>query len=234
MIRLLIDYNLFISFRSKQIEDINLPGILNQRDVKQALPSNLNYKNNPIITYKFSKMIGQMIFNYNLMLKNFDMNSNWKPACKCEKFLSFVNPTYKHFMTGDLAIIKQIDLQSIRKVGAKFHLSNHLKPSDVLSGFNCALDLFIGKWCKKEKINKNSFQNWKNLIITRARKKIHNNANNRNIEVILYSAKIKQAIANIRKDFVIAVNDKANNNFAIIYHKLMCDVLSKELSTTNT
>ena len=97
--------------------DKNLPGILNQWDLKHSLPGNLNNKNNPIITYKFSKTLGQMKFNYNLILKKFDKDGNWKPVCNCEQFLSFVNSTYKHIITGDLEIIKQLDLQSIMEMG---------------------------------------------------------------------------------------------------------------------
>jgi hypothetical protein len=120
------------------------------------------------------------------------------------------------------------------KMRAKFRLSNHLKPSNVLSGLNNDLELFIGNWWKKEKINKNSFQNWKNLIIYRVRNNIYNMTNKRNNEVIFYNSKIKQVIFNIKRDFVILPIDKANNNFAIICQKLYCDVLTKELSTTNT
>ena len=43
-----------INFTCKQIVYINLPGILNQRDVKQALSSNLNYNDSLVLTYKFS------------------------------------------------------------------------------------------------------------------------------------------------------------------------------------
>ena len=52
-------------FSSKHVEDINLSGILNAWDVKHTLPSNLNYKNNPIKPYVL-KTIGLMIFNNNL------------------------------------------------------------------------------------------------------------------------------------------------------------------------
>ena len=48
-----------INFTFKQIEDINLPENSNQRDVKQALPSNLNYNDSPVLTFKFSKTMGK-------------------------------------------------------------------------------------------------------------------------------------------------------------------------------
>ena len=119
-------------------------------------------------------------------------------------------------------------------MGAKFRLSNHLKPSNLLRGLNNNLEIFIDNWCKKEKINKNSFQNWKNLIINKVRNKIYKRTNKHDNDVVFYNSKIKQAIDNIKRDFVIVPIDKANNNFAIICQKLYCDVLTKELSTTNT
>jgi hypothetical protein len=45
---------------------------------------------------------------------------------------------------------------------------------------------------------------------------------------------MKQVIANIQNEFVIVPDDKAINNFSIICQKLFCDILSKELLTTNT
>ena len=117
-----------INFTCKQIEDINLPEILNQWDVKQALPSNLNYNDSPVLAYKFSKTIGQMVFNYNLILKRLDSDIDWKPVCNCKQLGPFVNPTYKHVITGDFSIIKQDDLQIIMNKGANFRLSHHLKP----------------------------------------------------------------------------------------------------------
>ena len=222
-----------INFTCKQIEDINLPEILNQRHVKQALPSNLNYNDSPVLTYKFSKTIGQIIFNYNLILKKLDSDINWKPVCNCKQLGPFVNPTYKHVITGDLSIIKQDDLQIIMNKGANFRLSHHLKPSSLLDGLENDFDLFIDKWCKKENKNKESFQSWKNLIISRIRNKIYSNLKNSNTKSLFYNAKIKQAIANLKNEFVIVPVDKANNNFAIICQKLYCDILKRELCTTN-
>ena len=54
---------LVINFTCKQIDDINLPEILNQRDVKQALPSNLNYNDSPVLTYKFGQKLLDKLFN---------------------------------------------------------------------------------------------------------------------------------------------------------------------------
>ena len=65
-----------ITFTCKQIGDINLPEILNHRHVKQTLPSNLNYNDSPVLTDKFSKTIGQITFNYNLILKRLDSDIN--------------------------------------------------------------------------------------------------------------------------------------------------------------
>ena len=117
--------------------------------------------------------------------------------------------------------------------GANFRLSHHLKPSSVLDGLENNFDLFIDKWCKKENKNKESFQSWKNLIISRIRNKIYSNLKNSNTKSLFYNAKIKQAIANLKNEFVIVPVDKANNNFAIICQKLYCDILKRELCTTN-
>ena len=53
--------------------------------MKQALPSNLSYNDSPVLTYKFSKTIGETIFNYNLILKRLDSGINWKSVCNCKQ-----------------------------------------------------------------------------------------------------------------------------------------------------
>ena len=135
----------------------------------------MNYNDSQVLTYKFSKTIGQIIFNYNLILKRLDSDINWKPFCNCKQLGPFLNPTYKHAITGDLSIIKQDDLGIIMNKGDNFRLSHHLKPSSVLDGLENDFDLFIDKWCKKENKSKESFQSWKNLIISRIRNKIYSN-----------------------------------------------------------
>ena len=47
-----------------------------------------------------------MIFNYNLILKRLDSDINWKPVRNCKQLGPFVNPTYKHVITGDLVYTK--------------------------------------------------------------------------------------------------------------------------------
>ena len=56
---------------------------------------------------------------------------------------------------------------------------------------------------------------------------------NSNTKALFYNTRIKQAIATLQNEFVIVPVDKANNNFAIICQKLYCDVLTRELCTTN-
>jgi predicted nucleic acid-binding protein len=84
-----------------------------------------------------------------------------------------VDQTYEHIVTGDLSIIKHLDLQNIMKMGAKFCLSYRIKPADILRGLKNDLNLFIDKWCKKEKITKDRFQNWINLILTSVRNSMY-------------------------------------------------------------
>ena len=89
--------------------------------MKQALPSNLNYKDCPVLIHKFSKNFGQMIFDYNLMLKKLDSDINQKSVDNCKQLGPFLNPTFQYVIKEDSSIIKQEDLQNIMNKGAKFH-----------------------------------------------------------------------------------------------------------------
>jgi len=59
------------------------------------------------------------------------------------------------------------------KIGSKFRLSRHIKPASIFNGLKNDSNLFIGKWCKKEKITTETFQDWMKLILTSARKNIY-------------------------------------------------------------
>ena len=61
--------------------------------------------------------------------------------------------------------------------GANFRLFHHLKPSSILDSLENDFNLFIDKRCKKENQNKESFQSWKKLIISRMQNKIYASLN---------------------------------------------------------
>ena len=133
---------------------------------------------------------------------------------------NFIDLILMYVITGDLSIIKPDDVQIIMNKEANLRLSHHLKPSRILDSLENDFDLFIHKWCKKENKNKESFQSWKNLIISRIRNKIYSNLKNSNTKSLFYNTKIKQAITNLQNEFVIVPVDKTNKNFAIICQKL--------------
>ena len=63
-----------IFFHNKGIEMIDLPGILNGRDVRSAVPNFLNYVNPPIVGYTYSKSIASQIFNHNKVVEDLDFD----------------------------------------------------------------------------------------------------------------------------------------------------------------
>ena len=72
--------------------------------------------------------------------------------------------------------------------GAKFCLSCPLNPSSIVGSLENDFDLFIDEWCKNKNKNKKSFQNWKNLIISRIHNKIYAIIQNRNSDSLSYNA----------------------------------------------
>jgi len=108
-----------------------------------------------------------------------------------------------------------------------------LRDRVILDGLKNDFDLFIDKLWKKENKNKESFQSWKNIIISKIRNKIYSNLKNINNKLLFYNSKIKQAIDNLKNEFVIVPVDEAHNNFVIICQKLFCDILKREWWTTN-
>ena len=78
---------------------IDLPGILNGRDVRSAAPNFLNNVNPPIVRYTYYKSIESQIFNHN---KELDFDVGIKDMkCECSSSNVCCSPA-RHIVTGDL------------------------------------------------------------------------------------------------------------------------------------
>ena len=67
------------------MDEINLGGMLHSKKLRNTLPIKLKYTNSIVVSYKFSKTIGQSLFNYNKVLREFSNG--------CSNTLVIVNRT---------------------------------------------------------------------------------------------------------------------------------------------
>ena len=111
-----------IYFHNKAID---LPGILNERDVRSAVPNFLNNVNPPIVGYTYSKSITIQNFNHNKVVEESDFDVGIKDMkCECSSSNVCYSPA-GHIVTGDLKVIKDIKLRNMIAKGPNYREQNN-------------------------------------------------------------------------------------------------------------
>ena len=227
---------LVLPYLNKIMDQINLSGVLNCKKLKSTLPANLKFTEKPVISYQFSRTIGQSLFNYNKVLRELSVSDFEHLSCDCDKdkdLAPYVYQPHGHVHTGNLDIIELLELRNLMKKGARFREVPFVNPSKYFSEICLYLDKFVQKWAGKEGICPSSFDKWSKLLKNIIKSKI------RNIHFtparhVLQADDVKQYISGLHTKFVICPIDKAGHNFAIVCKKFYIDILKKELGVHHT
>ncbi|MEN8746518.1 MAG: hypothetical protein ABF284_08015 [Polaribacter sp.] len=155
-----------INYRTKHIEDLNIPFILRNPDVVQALPD-LNEK--PTILYKYNKPVHSKILNYkhamtNLNVENFIQSYN-EISCDCHSSI-YKDAYHGHIMTGNLDLVENKDLKFLLKKGPNFreepNFTNFFK---LYRDIKKDIVISISKWAEKESLAVEAFDEWKVKVL---------------------------------------------------------------------
>ena len=75
------------------MDEINLVGMLHSKKLRSTLPVRLKYTDSIVVSYKFSKTIGQSLFNYNKVLREFSNEYSSTLVCYCMASYGFSQKT---------------------------------------------------------------------------------------------------------------------------------------------
>ena len=75
------------------MDEINLVGMLHSKKLRSTLPVRLKYTDSIVVSYKFSKTIGQSLFNYNKVLREFSNKYSSTLVCYCMASYGFSQKT---------------------------------------------------------------------------------------------------------------------------------------------
>ena len=140
-------------------------------------------------------------------------------TCECHNS-DFKDNIHNHIITGDLSIIKNIQLRNLVKKGPKYRLPQRIdwrKDRAIIVDF---LDNYIEKWIDKEKkntlnglIGRDSLKSWRESVLDLVDRKIAAGMNRfgRTWSTKIEGA-VKRELDSLKKKFVITVTDKAQNN----------------------
>ena len=224
-----------IKFENKWLEKIQFSSIFKKKEVRERIPLSCQHLDPPVIIYTYGRNIGSYILNYSKELKELNLDSFLdieEMNCNCSQS-TFCNPQFNHIVSGDLNIIENMELRNLMCKGTKFRESPNPDFQKINDQIVQAIDEYVDKWSNKERLDPESFSNWKSKVNQLVKEKLRKlKAKCRRYEQsgeILKKPEVRLALEELQKKFVFCVVDKASNNFAIVCKKFYCLNQGKEL-----
>ncbi len=231
-----ISHILKIKFVNKGFESLNLKSILKNNEVKDCIPENFQFKEAPVIVFKYGKTIRSRIFNYKKVFEDFNVN-RWRQErdnvhCNCANS-EFKDVDHGHVITGDLRIVKNGKLRKLLCKGPNFRENEMINFEKVLNEIKIGLDEYTVKWCKKENVNKTCLEEWKSCVIQKVQERIAFLKSDKfkfitTPRKVLQNKDAKEELERLHKDFVMVPTDKASNNVSFICKKFYIEKILEE------
>ena len=112
---------------------IDLPSVFRDKSVQSFIP---------IICYKYSKPIRSAIFNFNKHVSDLDIET-CTPDFLDYKDSKYVYPTAGHVITGNLKIISDSQIRSIRAKGPKYRFPAQTDFQKCFENIAASLNVYL-------------------------------------------------------------------------------------------
>ena len=163
------DSYLVIDFEHKYIDTLGIPQLLREQELISSFPLKETY---PKISYKYSQTLGSMVFNYAKFSKELLIENVEQYECECENS-AFKDNFHNHIVTGNIELLRDIELINIFKFGSKFRLIPKLNIRKILTNINNRINLYIHRLSFRLNINIGHFNEWKSKLLELIRYKIN-------------------------------------------------------------
>ena len=152
-----------VPYLNKRMDEINLHGggMLHSKKLRSTLPIKLKYTDSIVVSYKFSKAIGQSLF-YNKVLREFSNEYSNTLACDCKQNPDLTPFIYKPH--GHLDIIEHPGLRKIMEKGTRFGEIPNISHKNYIFQLYKSIDKYVIKWSTKEKVPISTFDDWSQLL----------------------------------------------------------------------
>ena len=207
-----------IPFINKGIDFIDIQSIFKDKTVFDSIPKYFKNTEPPIICYKYNKPVRNIIFNYNKIVADLNINENIPDACDCASS-KFCYAPAGHIITGNFDIIKDKRLRTLLSKGPKYRLPSLIDFDSCRSHIAEAIQNYSVKWCNREHAEQNSLTDWKKRVFEIVDTRIAFYKSNTHLlppKPRLSYRHLKKAIQEFHSKFVFVPADKASNNIIII------------------
>jgi len=226
-----------VHFRDKGIEHIRVSSLFHDKHISNYIPNYFKDTSQPIISYTYSKPIATKIFNHSQSAKEFNpmlqIMNKYNDLCLCdsEEFSGFIYEPCGHIITGNLAIIDNLQLRNLVSKGPKYREPRRISWEADRNILYDALDDYAKRWVKREEAEEDALSDWLEAMKT----KIDSRIKNMRFKIkppplpVLDRPEVKEYLSFLQKHFVLSPADKAPNNvtFTCKYHYFK--TLSEEL-----
>ena len=225
-----------VQFSHKIIGDLNLNSILNSENVARRLPNDIKKKLGIRPWFRYGKTIGSKILNYNKHLKDCGTLSYADilgMSCDCEGSV-FKNGVFGHVITGDLGIIKNLELRELCSFGTKFRENPLLDINKIRSQLLSEVGSLVSGLCRKFRKSRSALKDWAASLKRGVVSKLMSCGDRlRYSNSVLSRSECKQELEGLQSRYVVTVVDKAAGNFAFTCRKFYFLRLAGELGLDN-
>lgn len=207
-----------IPFINKGIDCIDIQSIFKDKTVFDSIPKYFKNTEPPIICYKYNKPVRNMIFNYNKIVADLNIDENIPATCECASS-KYCYAQAGHIITGNFDIVKDKRLRTLLSKGPKYRLPSLIDFDACRSQLAESIQKFSTKWCNREHAEENALTDWKKKVFEIVDKRIEFYKSNTHLlppKPRLSYRHLKKELQEFHSKFVFVPADKASNNIIII------------------
>ena len=145
-----------------------------------------------------------------------------------------MNPTVRHIVTGDLSIMKNMDLRNLVTKGLNYRESHNFSNTYLANSMQKNIEEFIKQSSISFSQNIAAYDVWKKKVLELINLKIKSKITKRFKTPALDKKIVQDYLKDLHKHFVLTHTDKATNNLSIICKKFYVETLKNELENTPT
>ena len=233
-----------LHFVNKGMGMINISNVINDKNVKKSLPTQVNKTEQISTVYTLTKTTQSKIFNHKEFIKTLDSkgildNMNNLP-CNCTTW-PFTDPNHGHIVTGDIRAVQNNKLRKLLCKGPKYREPVSINFSNCKTEIKNSLTKFSSDWCNNKGVPVKCFTQWISIVMGKVNKKIKELRNKfkfSRVKQVLRDPELVSYLSILQEQYVMCPIDKAANNITFTCKKYYVQVLLKELgllsATSNT
>ena len=196
---------------------IDLASILQDKSVTSSIPDYFQNFEPPMICYKYSKPIRNIIFNFIKLVSDIDIHAHTPDSWDCKDSRFIYLSCY--VIIGNLKIIPDSRIRNIVSKEPKYRFPSHIDFNRCREEIASALDDFGNRWCKRENVEKHALKEWKLSIFIIVDKRIKFYSQNTNLLPPKPKSTfrlLKLSIQEFHRKYVLVPADKAANNAVVV------------------